>query len=139
MAESDWQYRFIYAGFAGLKDTEEETYFYWLTHQAKHSNEVEYREVLARGISTKLREEKQLTKPENDWLIYVLEKVDVPHESKGAPKRSRDVINRQYALAEFILNDETKYPKAQIKKRLERAANTLCTSFETVRADYYSA
>lgn len=138
-AESDWTYRPIYCGIAGIKDTEEETYFYWLTHQAKYSNEVEYREVLQCEITTKLRAGKQLTKPESDWIVYVLENSDIPHESKGAPRRNRDVINRQYDLAWFILNDSAVQPNAQIKIRLERAASRLCTSYETVKADYYSA
>lgn len=137
-AESNFSYRTIYCGIAGIKDTEEEAYLYWLTHQAKCSNEVEYREVLKCDIIAKLQSGKQLTKPENDWLVYVLEKSETPHESKGAPKRNRDVINRQYALAGFILNDITEQPKAKIKTRLERAAKFLCTSQETVRADYYS-
>ncbi len=138
-AENNYAYRAVYCGLAGIKDTEEEAYFYWLTHHAKCSNEIEYREVLKCEITAKLRSGKHLTKPENDWLVYVLEKTETPHESKGAPKRKRDVINRQYDLAKFILNDIAKQRNDEIKNRLKRAAIFLCVSQETVRADYYSA
>lgn len=137
-ADNDWKYRALYCGLAGIKDTEEEAYYYWLTHQAKYHNEAEYREVLRHEITSKLRSGKPLTRPENEWLAYILERIDVPHESKGAPKRKREVINRQYALAWFILNDKMESPVSTIKARLERATSTLCISYETVRNDYYS-
>ncbi|MBP6710382.1 MAG: hypothetical protein KA150_03955 [Propionivibrio sp.] len=119
-------------------------YFEHLAHLAVHVNDKSHRDTMREVVTTHLLCGAPLCAAERAWLIYVIGKVDdTPSESNnGRPIDGYGERLLRGALAVFLIDDEIRNPgtkRGYITARLNRAASTLCKSYESIRKIYYDA